>query len=289
MSLGTQIKDARAALGLTQESLAEALGVVPQTISKWERDESQPDAALLPALADTLQTSLDTLFERRKGTHGDAEEALKRWLLPLPEGARMEELRKLWKSCVLLLFGRWDGPESEQRDPFDLPGYPYKENAASLLTPDGLVYYSDWPALPYFCILEGSAESRAETLADPDAQAELWEALADGETRRAILRCCSLRPGIDMGFAREETAALLGLEKPEETLPKLEKLHLLHTVPCVIDGEQTELTHLALTHKPLALMLLAAQLFGLPRPGGEMNAVDAGSYGKPLLAPKEAY
>ena len=289
MSLGTQIKDARAALGLTQESLAEALGVVPQTISKWERDESQPDAALLPALADTLQTSLDTLFERRKGTHGDAEEALKRWLLPLPESERMEELRKLWKSCVLVLFGRWDGPESEQRDPFDLPGYPYKENAASLLTPDGLVYYSDWPALPYFCILEGSAESRAETLADPDAQAELWEALADGETRRAILRCCSLRPGIDMGFDREETAALLGLEKPEETLPKLEKLHLLHTVPCVIDGEQTELTHLALAHKPLALMLLAAQLFGLPRPGGEMNAVDAGSYGKPLLAPKEAY
>ena len=68
MSLGTQIKDARAALGLTQEALAEALGVVPQTISKWERDESQPDAALLPALADTLQTSLDTLFERKTGT-----------------------------------------------------------------------------------------------------------------------------------------------------------------------------------------------------------------------------
>ena len=33
MSLGTQIKDARTALGLTQEALAEALGVVPQTIS----------------------------------------------------------------------------------------------------------------------------------------------------------------------------------------------------------------------------------------------------------------
>ena len=125
MSLGTQIKEARTALGLTQEGLAEALGVVPQTISKWERDESQPDAALLPSLADTLQTSLDTLVERKTGTHGDAEEALKRWLLPLPEEARMEEMRKLWKSCVLLVFGRWDGPESKQRDPFDFPGYPF--------------------------------------------------------------------------------------------------------------------------------------------------------------------
>ena len=287
MSLGTQIKAARTALGLTQEALAEALGVVPQTISKWERDESQPDAALLPALADALETSLDTLFQRTKGAHGDAEEALKRWLLPLPERERMEEMRKLWKSCVLVLFGRWDGPEAEQHDPFDLPGYPFKENAASLLTPDGLVYYSDWPALPYFCVLEGTAESRAETLADPDAQAELWEALADGETRRAILRSYTLTPGLDMGCDRGEMAALLGLEKPEETLPKLEKLHLLSVVPCVIDGEQTELLHISPNHKPLALMLLAAQLFGPPRPGGKMNAVDAVSYGRPLLSPKE--
>ena len=287
MSLGTQIKAARTALGLTQEALAEALGVVPQTISKWERDESQPDAALLPALADALQTSLDTLFQRTKGAHGDAEEALKRWLLPLPERERMKEMRKLWKSCVLVLFGRWDGPEAEQHDPFDLPGYPFKENAASLLTPDGLVYYSDWPTLPYFCILEGTAESRAETLADSDAQREVWEALADGETRRAILRSYTLTPGLDMGCDRGEMAALLGLEKPEETLPKLEKLHLLSVVPCVIDGEQTELLHISPNHKPLALMLLAAQLFGPPRPGGEMNAVDAGSYGRPLLSPKE--
>ncbi len=287
MSLGTQIKAARAALGLTQEALAEALGVVPQTISKWERDESQPDAALLPALADVLETSLDTLFERQKGAHGDAEEALKRWLLPLPERERMKEMRKLWKSCVLVLFGRWDGPEAEQHDPFDLPGYPFKANAASLLTPDGLVYYSDWPTLPYFCILEGTAESRAETLADPDAQHELWEALADGETRRAILRSYTLTPGLDMGCDRGEMAALLGLEKPEKTLPKLEKLHLLSVVPCVIDGEQTELLHISPNHKPLALMLLAAQLFGPPRPGGELNAVDNGAYEKPLIAPKE--
>ena len=289
MSLGTQIKDARTALGLTQEGLAEALGVVPQTISKWERDESQPDAALLPALADTLQTSLDTLFERKTGTHGDAEEALKRWLLPLPEEARMEEMRKLWKSCVLLVFGRWDGPESEQRDPFDFPGYPFENNAASLLMADGLLYYSDWPSLPYFCVLEGTAESWAETLADPDAQHELWEALADGETRRAILRSYTLTPGLDMGCDRGEMAALLGLEKPEETMPKLEKLHLLSVVPCVIDGEQTEMLHVSPYHKPLALMLLAAQLFGLPKPGGELNAVDGSRMGKPLLAPKDAH
>ena len=91
-----------------------------------------------------------------------------------------------------------------------------------------------------------------------------------------------------MGCDRGEMAALLGLEKPEETMPKLEKLHLLSVVPCVIDGEQTEMLHVSPYHKPLALMLLAAQLFGLPKPGGELNAVDGKRMGTPLLAPKEA-
>ena len=286
MNLGIQIKDARTAMGLTQDALAESLGIAPQTVSKWERGESLPDAALLPGLADALHISLDRLFERKTASPEDAEAALKNWLLPLGEGERMKELRKLWKSCLLLLFGRWDGPVEEQHDPFGLPGYNFKENAASLLAAGGLVYYSDWPEIPYFCVLEGTAEGWAEALADPDAQKELWEALGDAETRRAILRGYTLTPG--EGCDRAEIAALLGLEHPEETLPRLEKLHLLSVIPCVVDGEQTELLHVSPYHKPLAVMLLASQLFGPPKPGGEMNAVSASRIGKPLLAPKEA-
>ncbi len=285
MSLGTQIKEARAARGYTQEALAKELGVVPQTVSKWEREESLPDAFLLPRLADTLGVGLDRLFERRRGSGEDTEEALKSWLLPLPEGERLKELRKLWKSCILLLFGRWDGPEEEQQDPFDLPGYPFQENAASLLSASGLAAYSDWPPLPYFFVLEGTAENWAKVLRDPDAQKELWEALADGETRRAILRCCALPPRD--GCDREEMAALLGLAQPEETLPRLEKLGMISVIPCVIDGEATELLHAAPQTKPLVLLLLAAQLFGPPKPGGELNAVDAARLGKPLLAKTE--
>ena len=283
MNLGIQIKERRAALGLTQEALGEALGIAPQTISKWERGESLPDAALLPGLADALHISLDRLFERKTAYPEDAEAVLKNWLLPLPEAERLPELRKLWKACFRLIYGQWDGPESH--DPFDLPGYPFEENAASMLLPGGLVYYSDWPETPCFCVLEGTAESWAGTLADPDAQRELWEALGDAETRRAILRCCTLTPG--EGCDRAEMAALLGLLRPEETLPKLEKLRMLNVMPCVIDGEQTELLYPIPQPKPLALLLLASQLFGPPKPGGELNAIDASRIGKPLLAAKE--
>ena len=51
-------------LGLTQEALAQRLGVTNQAVSKWESGQSCPDIALLPALADIFGITLDQLFGR---------------------------------------------------------------------------------------------------------------------------------------------------------------------------------------------------------------------------------
>lgn len=47
---------------LTQEEVALAIGVSPQSVSKWEREESYPDITLLPALAQYFHTSIDALM-----------------------------------------------------------------------------------------------------------------------------------------------------------------------------------------------------------------------------------
>ena len=47
---------------LTQEDVAEYLGVTPQSVSKWERSECFPDITLLPALANIFETSIDLLI-----------------------------------------------------------------------------------------------------------------------------------------------------------------------------------------------------------------------------------
>ncbi len=52
----------RKAKGLSQEELAEKLHVVRQTISKWEKGLSVPDADLLIRLAEVLNTSVSTLL-----------------------------------------------------------------------------------------------------------------------------------------------------------------------------------------------------------------------------------
>ena len=61
-TLGTRIADARKKKGMTQDQLAEAMGVSSQAVSKWENDISCPDITLLPQLADYFGTSVDDLL-----------------------------------------------------------------------------------------------------------------------------------------------------------------------------------------------------------------------------------
>jgi len=64
MILSEMIAKYRKTLGLTQEGLAQQLGVTNQAVSKWESDQCCPDIALLPALADIFGITIDTLFGR---------------------------------------------------------------------------------------------------------------------------------------------------------------------------------------------------------------------------------
>ncbi len=62
MYLSENLKKYRVLKNLTQEDLAEFLGITPQSVSKWERGESCPDITLLPALANIFETSVDLLL-----------------------------------------------------------------------------------------------------------------------------------------------------------------------------------------------------------------------------------
>ena len=62
MKLNKVIRTRRQALGLTQEQLAQKLGVSAPAVNKWERNLNYPDVTLLPALARTLGVDLNTLL-----------------------------------------------------------------------------------------------------------------------------------------------------------------------------------------------------------------------------------
>lgn len=63
MELGKKIRQLRCKAGLTQEQLAEKLGIGAQAVSKWETAAAMPDITTLPRLAEIFGVTIDDLFD----------------------------------------------------------------------------------------------------------------------------------------------------------------------------------------------------------------------------------
>lgn len=62
MSIGSTIKKLRRDLDITQEQLAEYLGITSRAVSQWECDRTAPDISQLPLLANIFEVSADVLL-----------------------------------------------------------------------------------------------------------------------------------------------------------------------------------------------------------------------------------
>lgn len=62
IKLHDTISHYRKQMNLTQEALAQKLGVTNQSVSKWESAQCYPDISLVPKLAEVFQISIDELF-----------------------------------------------------------------------------------------------------------------------------------------------------------------------------------------------------------------------------------
>lgn len=62
MSIGSNIKKLRREREMTQEQLAQCLGITANAVSQWECDRTAPDISQLPILARVLQVSTDRLL-----------------------------------------------------------------------------------------------------------------------------------------------------------------------------------------------------------------------------------
>lgn len=63
IKLGEKIKALRKQRNISQEVLANYLGVSFQSVSKWETDATMPDVTLIPAIASFFEVSIDELFD----------------------------------------------------------------------------------------------------------------------------------------------------------------------------------------------------------------------------------
>jgi transcriptional regulator with XRE-family HTH domain len=62
-NIGAKIKALRLAASMTQEQLANKLGISAQAVSKWESGTNMPDIQILPALSVIFGVTIDSLFD----------------------------------------------------------------------------------------------------------------------------------------------------------------------------------------------------------------------------------
>lgn len=99
------LKTMRKAKGYTQEELAIKLNVVRQTVSKWEKGLSVPDADVLCKIADVLDTDVSTLLGEEIVEETD-KSAVAQQLAEINEQLAMKNQRSktIWKVVCIILF-----------------------------------------------------------------------------------------------------------------------------------------------------------------------------------------
>ena len=109
IKLGEKIKALRKQKNISQEVLAQVLGVSFQAVSKWETSVTMPDVALIPAIASFFEVSTDELFDfnrieqEQKVMELCWEAADYRWSDPAKSEAMLREALKQFPGNDIIL------------------------------------------------------------------------------------------------------------------------------------------------------------------------------------------
>ena len=87
VKIGKHIKELRNRDGVTQDALAEALGVTGQAISKWENESGYPDIEYIVPIANFFNVTVDALFEHNRS---ESENKIKEYC------EKLDEMHRNW-------------------------------------------------------------------------------------------------------------------------------------------------------------------------------------------------
>ncbi|MBR2284613.1 MAG: helix-turn-helix domain-containing protein [Ruminococcus sp.] len=237
----------RKELGLTQEMLAQRMNVSPQAVSKWE-NSSYPDPELLPLLARSLNTSLDSLFGiRNSNDELDLLQLLHDRLQGIAPEKRPEFLMQLFYA-VIYAYNPSFHSAGHLRDDYD------QETYAGLKTDHEVSLARLNPDLRYFLYMENPADGVNSYLTNKKNIARLLKTLADEEAIRIISYLGGGRRNKMHSIAVISKRLDIPEDKVQYVIDRLDRLGLVWRV-CV-DLEEGERIMYGYTHNQAVPMIL---------------------------------
>ena len=121
MEIGNQILFLRKNMGITQEQLAQKLGITNQAVSKWEAGQCLPDIQLLPEIADFFNVSIDELMGiETRNSDNDILITVKNSILESEPGMKMAKIMKIVKALHAIVLVMESEKESSGYPKFEL-------------------------------------------------------------------------------------------------------------------------------------------------------------------------
>ncbi len=221
-TIGESIANLRKKHGMTQEQLAQSIGVSAQSVSKWENGTNMPDILLLPIIADIFGVSVDTLYGRGSTNNENSINPDKCF-----EQTCDLIMETLAASCYNSNF-------SESFDEF-LKRYRYAlknntNNNSAVFRNHGTVFYNDR--------LGGLVIKRPQdgwsSLFECEETAKAMSLLVDEDIRKVY--CGLIKSGMNT-FTLSSVCKLSGIENTAVIAEKLEKCQMFRKNHIDIDGE----------------------------------------------------
>lgn len=182
--------------GITQEQLAEAVGVSAQAVSKWEMS-SFPDAGLLPAIADKLGVTIDELYGR---AHEDKSIYLRmiEYIQSVPEEKRMIEMINMCYAMPQSMLGVHD------YSPIDPHVYAAEgwSNYSQYINTTGMMQMRNNANLFFFLLMPEPEKGYDDVLSYDEDMVKLFRFLALPDALRAVYMLMGCE---DMTFFRQKT------------------------------------------------------------------------------------
>jgi transcriptional regulator with XRE-family HTH domain len=173
VNIGENIKRFRLEKGMTQEQLANIVGVSNQAVSKWECDGSIPDGLLFVPIADALGITTDNLFGRESSYEKDVYAKIIDLINKAPHENRIDKAREICWQTQKGLFG--SGNEYKYR-PDELKGETY---SSYVTRGDGFTSISHGRDIPFFGVFSEPEEGFGVLEKHSEKFRELFEALGD--------------------------------------------------------------------------------------------------------------